>query len=332
MYTGIDLGYNATKAIAGDRRAHFPSAVGTPERARFSLNGASAPAIVFTAPGHVLVGEEAVAQSRFLNRREDRRWIESDDWLTLFHAAVTELTSASVELDLVTGLPVAFYDDKAQVQARLLGEHRVQRADRRAQTLTVRNVRCIPQPFGALLAAVLDEHGQIADATLAKANVGVIDVGGKTCNLLSVNRLSEIGRETASINVGGWTIVRAVRDWLAREQPGLDDLRDHQLAEAIKARAIRAYGEPVAAFPQLIEAVTAELAAQIIAQASQLWNGGATLDAILVTGGGALLLGDAIRAHWKHARVVADPVFANALGYERLARRLYSVKPKNGTV
>jgi hypothetical protein len=70
----------------------------------------------------------------------------------------------------------------------------------------------------------------------------------------------------------------------------------------------------------------AELAAQIIAQASQLWNGAAILDAILVTGGGALLLGDAIKAHWKHARIVSDPVFANATGYYRLARRIYQTK------
>jgi len=324
MYTGIDIGYNATKAVTERRRATFPSVVGTPDRASFALNGNSETAIVLVAPTHALIGEEAVNQSRFLNRREDRRWIESDEWLTLFHAALTELTSATaVDIDLVTGLPVAFYSDKVQVQERLLGEHRVQREGRRGQLLRVTNARVIPQPFGSLLAEVLDEHGQIQRPDLAHAAVGLIDIGGKTCNLLSVSRLSEIGRETASVNVGGWTLVRAVRQWLAQAYPGLDDLRDHQLAAAIQARSIRYYGEYVADFATVVDDLAADLAGQILGEASHLWNGGATLDAIRLTGGGALLLGTHIQRHWPHAQVVAEPIYGNALGYWKLARRLW---------
>jgi len=325
MFAGIDLGYNAVKAIGdGDRRSAFPSAVGTPDRARFSLNGAGAGAIVLVAPTHVLIGEEAVTQSRFLTRREDRKWIESEEWYSLFLAALTELTPATVaDVSLVTGLPVAFYGDKNAVAARVLGEHRPQREGRRAQVLRVTQARVIPQPFGSLLAEVLDNRGQIADQALAKSAVGVIDCGGKTTNLLSVNRLAEIGKETASVNVGGWDLVRAVRGWLSQHYPGLDDLRDHQLAEAIQAGELRYYGEPVADFAAVIAEIAGDLAGQVIAQASHLWNGGAVLDAVLVTGGGALLLGEAIRAHWKHARIVADPVHANARGYWKLARRQF---------
>ena len=90
MNIGLDVGYSAVKAVSGGRRVTFPSAVGTPERARFSLNGASS--IVLVQPDHVQVGEGAISQSRFLRRREDRRWIESGEWYTLFLAAMTELT------------------------------------------------------------------------------------------------------------------------------------------------------------------------------------------------------------------------------------------------
>jgi plasmid segregation protein ParM len=331
MYAGIDLGYNAVKAVGDRARCAFPSAVGTPDRARFSLNGAGAGAIVLIEPEHVLVGEEAVTQSRFLTRREDRRWFESNEWRALFLAALTELTSANwADVSLVTGLPVAFYDDKDAVAERLVGEHRVQREGRRAQVLRVNEARVIPQPFGSLLAEVLDERGGIADPALAKSAVGIIDVGGKTCNLLSVNKLSEIGRETASVNVGGWDLVRGIRQWLGSNYPGLDDLRDHALAEAMQLGELRYYGDPVADFPAEVEAQAADLAGQVIAQASHLWNGGATLDAVLVTGGGALLLGDAIRAHWKHARVIADPVHGNATGYWKLAKRLYCTGVRDG--
>ena len=71
-----------------------------------------------------------------------------------------------------------------------------------------------------------------------------------------------------------------------------------------------------------MDAALEPMAEQVIAQATQLWNGGAGLDAVLVSGGGALLLGPAIEAHFRHARVVEEPVFANALGYWRFAQHL----------
>jgi hypothetical protein len=72
----------------------------------------------------------------------------------------------------------------------------------------------------------------------------------------------------------------------------------------------------------VVDAALEPMADQVIAQATQLWNSGAGLDAILVSGGGALLLGPYIKRHFRHARVVGDAVFANALGYWRFAQRL----------
>lgn len=322
MNTGIDLGYSAVKGVSGSRRFHFPSVVGTPDRARFSL-GDQNNDIVLTLPGDGtwLVGQGAVEQSRFVGRREDRNWIGSDEYYKLMLAAFTELTAATVvDLVVVSGLPVAFYSDRAVLRDRFLGEHRVTREGRRAQVFRVKEARVIPQPFGCLLSVALDNRGRIADQELATGAVGVVDVGGKTTNLLSVNRLAEIGRETASVNVGAWDVVRAVRGYLADNCPNLE-LRDHQVIDAIIAGQVKYYGKPVD-LSQVVDAALEPMADQVIAQATQLWNGGAGLDAILVAGGGALLLGPYIKAHFPHARVVGDPVFANATGYWKFAQRL----------
>ena len=243
-----------------------------------------------------------------------------EEWYALALAALTELTAATVaDLVIVTGLPVSFYADRATVRDRLLGNRKVQREGRRAQSLRVSGCRVIPQPFGALLSVALDDRGRIVDKTIATGSVGVIDVGGKTANLLSVSRLSEIARETASVNVGAWDAERAVEAWLADHCPDLE-LRDHQIMQAIIARQVKYYGEPVDLGP-VVDAELAPMAEQIVAEATQLWNGGAGLDVILVTGGGALLLGPAIKAHFRHARIVDEPVWANALGFWRLAQR-----------
>lgn len=320
MNIGLDIGYSHTKAVSGDRPpVIFPSVVGTPDKARFSLN--SETSIILTYPRHVQVGTGAVTHSRFLQRREDRHWVESTEWMDLFLAALTELTTATFsELRIVTGLPVAFYADRQAVRDRLLGDHKVQREGRHMQTFRVVDCWVIPQPFGTLLAVTLDNRGRIVNQALASGAVGVIDVGGKTTNLLSVNRLAEISHETASVNVGAWDAIRAIQSWLADRYPGLEDLRPHKVIEAVIARQVKYYGETVNLAP-VIDQTLEPLAEQILAEASQLWNGGATLDAILVTGGGALLLGQYIRRHFRHAIVVENPVFANAQGYWRLAQR-----------
>lgn len=324
MNIGLDIGYSATKAVLAKKRIHFSSVVGTPDKARFSFSEDSAD-IVLTEPTHVLVGEGAVTQSRFLRRREDRSWIQSDEYYNLALAALTELTKATVvELRIVTGLPVAFYGDKDILRNLLLGEHKATREGRRAQVFRVTDCRVIPQPFGALLAEALDDKGNVSDKDLATGNVGVIDVGGKTTNLLSVDGLREIGRETASVSVGAWDVVRAVRSWLADHCPD-SDLRDHQVVDAIIAREVKYYGEPVD-LGALVDTILGPMAEQVIAQATQLWNGGADLDAILVSGGGALLLGPAIKAHFPHARTVEEPVFANAVGYWKFAQYLMTVE------
>jgi len=320
MNIGLDIGYAATKIVAAlDRRASFPSVVGTPDKARFSLDSTSA--ILLEEPRRVLVGADAVLQSRHITRREDRRWIESNEWYTLALAAMTEITTGTrAEMNIVTGLPISFYDDRDAVQARLAGQHRVQREDRPAQQFNVNDVRVIPQPFGALLSVALDNGGKIVDHDMATGNVGVIDIGGKTTNLLAVSSLSEINRETASVGVGAWSVVRALRAWMAREYPDLD-LRDHQVAEVVQARLLTYYGEQVEV-GDVIDDILEPMAGQVIAEATQLWNGAAGLKAILVAGGGALLLGEYVRRHFRHARVVDDPVFANATGFWKFARRI----------
>lgn len=320
MNIGLDVGYSEVKAVTGKRRARFPSVIGDVQRARFSLNDIGG--IILTEPEPVLIGAGAIEQSRFLRRREDRAWIHSDEWYYLALAALTELTNASAEMIIVTGLPVSFYDDKDTPRARLLGEHRTARDARRAQLFRVLDVRVIPQPFGALLAASLDDHGRIRDQALATGAVGVIDVGGKTTNLLSVNRLSEISKETASVSVGAWDVARAVRTHLDTVCPNLD-LEDHEVMNAVQARQAKYYGEPVDLTP-VIDAALAPMTEKVIAEATQLWNGAAGLDTILVTGGGALLLGPELCNHFPHAQIVPEPLWANALGFWRFAQRLAS--------
>ena len=325
MLAGIDLGYSHTKIAAAGLLARFPSVWGNVERSRFSLNGDCADMVILTisGDGQWIIGEGALRASRFAPRLESRDWIASPEYKRLYLAALTELTTANyAEVQVVTGLPVNYFaQDRERLAAQLGGEFRVRREGRNWQKFRVSRVEVIPQPFGTLLSAVLDERGRIADQELAAGRVGIVDIGGKTTGYLSVDSLAEIPPETGSIDIGCWEALTLIRDRVNARFPGLE-LADHEVVRlVVNGATVRYYGETHDVSDLTAEALT-PLAGQIIAEATQRWDGGARLDAILVTGGGAALVGPALQQRFRHARIVPDAAFANARGYYRFARRL----------
>lgn len=320
MKTGLNVGYARTKAISDNHRsAIFDSVSGTPDKATFSINSANG-RLALVEPRHVLVGAEAVKQSRFTHRPEGRDWVGGDTWMALAQVAMTELTPASVDMQIVSGLPIGFYqpDDIERMKDALLGEHNLKREGRDRQTITVTDVRVIPEPFGTVLDAALNGSGGVSDRKIATGRIGVIDLGGKTTNLLSVDKLSDVGRETASINQGAWDIVRAFRSWLENHYPGTD-MRDHELSRVIANGCFSYYGQSKDV-SGAIEEIIDPLAREVFDTASQLWNL-PRLERILITGGGAHLMGEVltIMFHEGQAQVVNQPGTANARGFCKYA-------------
>jgi plasmid segregation protein ParM len=300
---------------------------GNVERERAQINGRDAGVTVLDIPGdgkHV-IGEAALRLSRFKSRQEDRNWIDSAAYMRYFLAALTELTPANyAEVQLVTGLPVTYFaQDKERLRARLTGDFRVQREGRNWQKFTVSQVAIVPQPFGTLLRETLDNRGCIVNRRLATGRAGVIDIGGKTTGYLSTDNLKEIPPETGSIDVGCWEALTLIRDAVNTEYPGLD-LDDHEVAALVSNGAtVRYYGD-TKDVSEIVNEALAPLAERVIAEATTLWNGAARLDVILVTGGGARLVGPAICEKFPQARIVGDSAFANAQGYFRFAQRQYA--------
>ncbi len=327
MNAGIDVGYSHTKVVAQGIAQRFPSICGNVERERFALNGRDAGVVILDIPndGKWVVGAGALRLSRFKPRHEDRDWIETPAYLRYYLAGLTELTTANYcEIQVVTGLPVTYFSqDRERLTSRLAGEFRVQREGRNWQRFRVTQVAVIPQPFGTLLCEVLDDRGRIVNKDLATGRVGIIDIGGKTTGYLSVDNLAEVPPETGSIDVGCWEALTLIRDAVNAKYPGLE-LEDHEIAAVVSNGAtVRYYGEPQDV-SEIVADALAPLAERIIAEATTLWNGGARLDTILVTGGGAALVGPAICRRFRHARIVRDGSFANARGYYRFGRRTYT--------
>jgi len=325
MIIGIDIGYSHVKGAVNSHVFSFPSVVGSPETAAFSLSADSRIALD-TNHGLVQVGQAVLDQSRFVSRPEDRGWITSDEYKWLYLAALSESTTTfySGNVTVITGLPIAYYRDDAETLRKvILGSHPVQREGRRAQTFVVADCRVVPQPFGTLASVAFGPNGESVDADMLKRPVGIVDIGGHTTNLLSMRKAQSIDRETGSVDMGAWDIVRAVKEYLATRTPGLSP-EDYEIVEAIKARSISYFGRDID-LSGAIEEALGHFRRQVLAEATHLWNHGADLYAILVTGGGAHLIGDDLLTHFsehERVRIVDRPVFANAVGYVRFGRYL----------
>jgi len=325
MNIGGDIGYTTTKFVRGDGdnsrdRVSYPSVVGTPTKSRFGLGDSGG--IVLLKPYHVLVGEGAIAQSRFLTRREDRNWYASDTWNALAKTGLALMSrAASTPVRLVTGVPVSYFDDKDTVQERLMGEHEVQLQGRDLQRFIVTHCNVVPQPFGSLLNEALDRDGKVIDVKLERLKVGTCDVGSKTTNLQYTDGLIDVARKSVSIETGAWDLVRMFTDYLDTTYPG-HSLRDHDVIEVIKSGKLTYYGAQKNLRREINDMIS-DFAEEIIGEATQLWNGGADLYTILITGGGAHLVGSTILDHFGFGKIVDNPVFGNALGYLKFARYLW---------
>jgi plasmid segregation protein ParM len=323
IYAAFDIGYAYTKLYAGeDIKVRFPSVVGTPDWARFSLNDA---AVVAVTVGDVeyFVGDSAIIGSQFSERSEDRDWISTPEYMALFHAALSLVAGmSSATMYLVTGLPIAYYrKDKDALEQTLTGEHVVRRTGRTPQTIVVEKALVIPQGMGVAIDAALTMEALVGDTLIAEGDVGVIDIGGKTTNFQRVHQMADVAPETASIALGGWDAVRAMSGIIEEVAPG-GKYEDHEVSAALANRSIRYKGKTVLIEEEVYKTIV-PMAGSIAAKANQLWSGGAKLDAIVIAGGGASLLGEMVSAELDHGeiRIVEDPMYSNARGYYKLALR-----------
>jgi plasmid segregation protein ParM len=342
MIVGVDIGYGYTKAVGDGRPAVFPSVVGKAERIRYENDvrltqpaarqeaecyGREGIALI-TEEGDRFVGELALLQSRVQWTLLDRSRVEDPSARLLFMAALSELAGEQQEpcsFQVVTGLPVKWYADRDKVVQQFQGRHFVRRVNGRTimHRFTVPDVLVVPQPFGSLFSTILGPDGQIVDEELARGRLAVIDVGTYTTDYVLVDRLRYVERGSSTLasamSKAYQLIGRSILDTF-----GLD-LRMHEVDQSVREGQVTVFGERKA-IDWLVAPVLDALSAEILAEAGSLWGDGRDLTAILVTGGGAMALGERIGRRYAHARVLEDAALANVRGFRRYGLRKWGAR------
>jgi hypothetical protein len=203
---------------------------------------------------------------------------------------------------IATALPVAWRDATAeeQIKAHL-------RAGLR-ELVTIKDIYVQSEPNAVIGYEMLDDNGQIRtdQAALAKGLVCVGDIGGATLNRSVVEGLRALPGQAASPLFGSRQVVEALMQ--SSGQQYID-------AEKRLEAAVRTHGQDSVA-----DALLAQYREAVIGELQRAWSSFRPV-AYLFAGGTAHWLADDLRRAFAHARIVANPQQAIAIGLWRYARR-----------
>jgi hypothetical protein len=310
------IGHGYSKAVCGSRSTRFPAIAAPARETGYESTLGRGPASVnLNGHGEWLVGEDALtfAPQRLVSILDRTRYSDPS-FLALARHALHQVILGPGNLTILTGMPGAWYADK---QARSTLEQAIRYA---AEPWGTATVKVAPEAAGIFYQYVF-EHGTL-NTTRAKGQVGVIDIGYRDMNVA----LFSDGRYVAGESVPGGSIdaLRQIKR-LISEAYGLE-LAPHEVDSAIRAGGVRVAGEQRPLPPGSQDALEAGLGT-LLATGRSLWpNGGKTLDAIVLGGGGAIPLGAAIR--WAFPQLVVPGANLQDLTQEQIPLAIAQADPQ----
>lgn len=317
----LDIGYGHTKAVWGSQHLTFPSLVGPAVRVKYhaDLSGDGHGLTLGFKGNSWFIGAYAGRQALFASApRARQRAPERLQVLTL--GACHQLGLSGQRINLITGLPVRWYTDRAQLAETLAGVYHFH-VDDAPQQLEIAAVKVVPQPFGSLFRVLLSPQGVFVDEDrLANAKVAILDIGTHTTDYAYADQLHYVEPKSGSIPVAMARVYELLQRALA-ETYDLE-LELSAVEQAARTGHVTRYGERIGIEPLYQEALDA-VNGEIVGQATTLWGDGQELAAVLLTGGGALPLAGHVREVFPHTRLAPQPQLANAVGFYRYGLRQF---------
>lgn len=321
----IDPGAGAIKIYHANGRAVIPAIVATDGAETVSalagLDSGAPPLRIITDRGAFLVGPQAHSWGRPCENLDPDRLRGSPELAALVYAAMADAEIGSGRFSVIVGLPLELLTgdeaaaNAAAVKGWLAGRHvwstesQLHRVHdimlHRVHDIIINSVKVTSQPVGALMDYLLDDEGHYIpdNKRTAKGEIGIISIGMNTIELLAVSNLQIIQRFTAGRASG-------VRRLLELCNPAELYSRGEMDAQLRAGSLDTAAALPIWA---------AEVSDTINKRWGDSWR---RFAAVIVTGGGSLLLRDQlIRKFAGRAWFPDDPVISTARGLYKFSRR-----------
>lgn len=316
---GLDIGRSAVKAVAfangQEYQLTFPALVcqGIELSDENSIRLAE-PETVIVEGRKYFTGDTARLQggvSASVGLSND--WTETLEYQALVLSAVKRLKHIGVpDVDIayvVVGTPAALYSKQRDG---------LEAVTRKAMPNT--DVKALSQPMGAFLSFFLNAKGlpvseNYADETGRKKSWAVIEVGHFTTDFLLMKEGIHIDRKSDSCE-GIFMAAEQLARILAAKNI---DSSPVACEEALRTKKIRHFGIKDVAV-EVAEAANF-IVAKIMAKTNALLAAeAATVDGILLAGGGAPIIYDSLVAQWPHILLLPEPRMAVAEGFCRFGK------------
>jgi hypothetical protein len=192
--------------------------------------------------------------------------------------------------------------------------------------LNVLEVKVRAQPQGALFEWALNTHGQWAHPTATiKDRIAVLDLGFNTLDLFTIQDGQVSKRFTGGNTSGVRRAATALADMLAARGLAVslheaDDWVRAFVQGPRKKLETHVGGDTVDLRP-LVQRALQSTTEEVLTFVERAWGNARQFQHVILTGGGALAIGDALLRQIPHATLLPDPVTANARGLARFAQR-----------
>ncbi len=308
----IDMGHLST-GNWGKRNTHKPAQVSWGETIEY------------------LVGNYVEKFASVIERMDFARLSSGSEIRALFYATLASLleNEQKYKISIMFALPVSVMLDKLlarkalrELHSWVIGIH-IFEVNGKKYHIEIVALDIFAQPTGGYFSWLLNDEGKVIRPTSdLKALVTVCDIGFNTLDVFSVQSGAVIGKHTGGNTAG----VRRAAEQLIREikeKYGVT-LSRHQADEYLRAK------KPVFSCAQgdmdiapLVDQALSVASASIGDFLETLLGNGNQFRYMLFTGGGSALIKKELLQRYPLAQVLPNPVFANALGLARYARRAF---------
>jgi len=293
---GIDIGFGFTKATNGNEFVIFKSLMGEATEIQFKMDLSTD---TFAKNLHVTIDDQSYFIGDFAEQQSNARKYTLDqellvkDFVKIFGlTGLGVLTEKTIPLNVVSGLPVGYFEQYRQQFAKILkGSHEItfHKTDQTvvSKKLEIKNVKMIPQPLGTLLNLLMDDDGKVINKELAQQKVGLVDIGFRTTDFTVIDHLRYIERGSSTTDTGTSKCFAVIAKKL-RKECGVN-VELFRLYKAVETGFIKIRGHEynISKFRDQVFANAAEVIASDI---DRLWADDWDIDTIILTGGGSVEL------------------------------------------
>lgn len=327
----VDVGFGKVKGSSSNGKlVEFPSVIGDFHPVKFvsglEKNPTSNLVIKYNQKQYFL-GQAALKQSKPQATVDKDRTV-AEEGLVLLMGALSVLTDQTSEsINAVVGLPVMHYESLKEKYITSVKQLHI--VDCLALTgelvtrkfLTVAAVKVLPQPMGTLFDCLLNESGDIVNSKLATENVGIIDIGYNTLDLARVDSLDFINpRSTSFSGLGIFSAFQYLSGEIYRNL-GIEISAEH--IEPIVRKGELSISGKTLSIESYKQSAFREAAKQIVSRVKSYWPDRWSLDEIIISGGGAFLLGEYLLQEFQNAHIASNPMFANVSGYLKFGKKVW---------